>query len=135
MYLNSLLISVITLFGYMMASIIINAVGNKNLLSNGTHKKHIYILWYKFNFAQFVNLINFFFVTISWIVYGLLISGTCGIALNWAPNSTATLLLAAGNISIGSISSSALVSAIVSMFPTATRYVECFKLIKTLILI
>ncbi|CAO1425766.1 unnamed protein product [Diamesa serratosioi] len=86
MYLNSLLISVITLFGYVMASIIINAVGNKNLL-----------------------------------IYGLLISGTCGIALKWAPNSTATLLLAAGNISIGSISSSALVSSIVSMFPTATR--------------
>ncbi|CAO1431496.1 unnamed protein product [Diamesa tonsa] len=86
MYLNSLLISVITLFGYMMASIIINAVGNKNLL-----------------------------------IFGMLVSGVCGILLNWAPNSTATLLLAAGNISIGSIASSALVSAIVSMFPTATR--------------
>lgn len=39
MYLNSLLISVITLFGYMMASIIINAVGNKNLLSNEQNAK------------------------------------------------------------------------------------------------
>lgn len=44
MYLNSLLISVITLFGYMMASVIINAVGNKNLLSNEQNKYIFYVL-------------------------------------------------------------------------------------------
>lgn len=86
-----------------MASSIINAVGNKNILS----KKAIINLIIDFNFIL--------------IVYGLLMSGACGIALYWAKNSLTIILLSAGYISISSIASTTLIGSVVSLFPTSTR--------------
>lgn len=60
------------------------------------------------------------------LVFGLLISGSCGIGLYWAGNTTTIVLLSAGYISIASIASTTLVGSIVSLFPTATRWSDLF---------
>lgn len=109
MFFNSMLISVIQLAAYILASAIINEIGNKNLLGmliiidsrHSTRSK-----CFSFN-----------------VVFGLSISGTCAIGLYWARDSISTLLLAAGYISLASVSSTTLISSVVSLFPTSTRYV------------
>ncbi|XP_055387750.1 synaptic vesicle glycoprotein 2B-like [Condylostylus longicornis] len=58
----------------------------------------------------------------KWIlVFGLLISGSSGIILYWAKDSLATLILTATYVTVGSISSTALLGVTVSLFPTSLR--------------
>lgn len=124
---NSLLISLIQLGLYLMASSIINAVGNRNILSksNLRHSRRC-----KSNQTEMIKIILTSEVQIKIslnvsifrsTVFGLMISGSCGISLYWAQDTTTILLLSAGYISIASISSTTLVGSIVSLFPTSTR--------------
>uniref|UniRef100_A0A182S6T5 Major facilitator superfamily (MFS) profile domain-containing protein n=1 Tax=Anopheles maculatus TaxID=74869 RepID=A0A182S6T5_9DIPT len=53
--------------------------------------------------------------------YGLLLAGSCGTALYWARSSLVTLILSSCYITICSIASTALVGAVVAMFPTSMR--------------
>uniref|UniRef100_A0AAG5CTN4 Major facilitator superfamily (MFS) profile domain-containing protein n=1 Tax=Anopheles atroparvus TaxID=41427 RepID=A0AAG5CTN4_ANOAO len=85
-YLYSLIIGSVGIGAYAVTTLMINSIGNRNLL-----------------------------------VYGLLLGGLCGTALYWARSSLVTLVLSSCYITICSIASTALVGAVVAMFPTSMR--------------
>ncbi|XP_037029687.1 synaptic vesicle glycoprotein 2C [Bradysia coprophila] len=55
------------------------------------------------------------------LIYGLCVSGCCGIGLFWARNSMTTVALSSLYTTIGSISSTALIGIVVNLFPTSLR--------------
>ncbi|XP_053680500.1 putative metabolite transport protein YwtG [Anopheles nili] len=85
-YLYSLIIGCVGIGAYAVTTVMINSIGNRNLLA-----------------------------------YGLLLAGSCGTALYWARSSLVTLILSSCYITICSIASTALVGAVVAMFPTSMR--------------
>uniref|UniRef100_A0A182P260 Major facilitator superfamily (MFS) profile domain-containing protein n=1 Tax=Anopheles epiroticus TaxID=199890 RepID=A0A182P260_9DIPT len=85
-YLYSLIIGCVGIGAYAVTTVMINSIGNRNILT-----------------------------------YGLLLAGFCGTALYWARSSLVTLILSSCYITIGSIASTALVGAVVAMFPTSMR--------------
>lgn len=85
-YLYSLIIGCVGIGAYAVTTIMINSIGNRNILT-----------------------------------YGLLLAGSCGTALYWARSSLVTLILSSCYITICSIASTALVGAVVAMFPTSMR--------------
>lgn len=85
-YLYSLIIGCVGIGAYGVTTLMINSIGNRNIL-----------------------------------VYGLLLAGTSGTALYWARSSLVTLVLSSCYITICSIASTALVGAVVAMFPTSMR--------------
>lgn len=54
--------------------------------------------------------------------YGLLVSGILGITLYWSVSSLMTLIVAAAFITIGCVSFSSLMGAVVALFPTQFRW-------------
>jgi MFS family permease len=107
MYLNSLIIGVVSIFGYTLTSIVINAVGNKNIIGSPSFEKIVDLL-------PGANI----FCT---AVYGLFVSGCCGLMMYWAKSSLTTLILSSIYVTISSVSTTALVGTIVALFPTSTR--------------
>nr|XP_040223800.2 uncharacterized protein LOC120950102 [Anopheles coluzzii] len=85
-YLYSLIIGCVGIGAYAVTTVMINSIGNRNILT-----------------------------------YGLLLAGSCGTALYWARSSLVTLILSSCYITICSIASTALVGAVVAMFPTSMR--------------
>lgn len=85
-YLYSLIIGCVGIGAYAVTTLMINSIGNRNLL-----------------------------------VYGLLLAGCCGTALYWARSTLVTLILSSCYITVCSIASTALVGAVVAMFPTSMR--------------
>uniref|UniRef100_A0A182RT93 MFS domain-containing protein n=1 Tax=Anopheles funestus TaxID=62324 RepID=A0A182RT93_ANOFN len=85
-YLYSLIIGCVGIGAYAVTTIMINSIGNRNILT-----------------------------------YGLLLAGSSGTALYWARSSLVTLILSSCYITICSIASTALVGAVVAMFPTSMR--------------
>uniref|UniRef100_A0A182VRC7 Major facilitator superfamily (MFS) profile domain-containing protein n=1 Tax=Anopheles minimus TaxID=112268 RepID=A0A182VRC7_9DIPT len=85
-YLYSLIIGCVGIGAYAVTTIMINSIGNRNILT-----------------------------------YGLLMAGSCGTALYWARSSLVTLILSSCYITICSIASTALIGAVVAMFPTSMR--------------
>lgn len=63
----------------------------------------------------------FIHIFMPFLVFGLLISGSCGLGLYWATSSLNTVILASCYVSIGGICSTALIGVIVNMFPTSLR--------------
>ncbi|XP_055551438.1 synaptic vesicle glycoprotein 2B-like [Wyeomyia smithii] len=86
MYLKSLIIGMVGVLAYLITTVLINCIGNRNIL-----------------------------------VYGLLVSGVCGLSMYWAKTSLTILALSTTYITISSIASTALVGSVVAMFPTSMR--------------
>uniref|UniRef100_A0A182N761 Major facilitator superfamily (MFS) profile domain-containing protein n=1 Tax=Anopheles dirus TaxID=7168 RepID=A0A182N761_9DIPT len=87
-YLYSLIIGCVGIGAYAVTTVMINSIGNRNILT-----------------------------------YGLLLAGCSGTALYWARSSLVTLVLSSCYITVCSIASTALVGAVVAMFPTSMRSV------------
>ncbi|XP_065364157.1 uncharacterized protein LOC135957355 [Calliphora vicina] len=54
-------------------------------------------------------------------VFGLVIAGTCGIALYWSSSALTTLIISALYVCMGSISSTSAIGTSVNLFPTSLR--------------
>jgi VNT family MFS transporter (synaptic vesicle glycoprotein 2) len=94
---------VVTIIGYIVAGMLINALGKKKLLS----KFHLVLL--------------FNFITLSFLDILGIISGSCAMSIYFAQNSLTTIILSSFFVSLGSIGINVILAVVVDLFPTTLR--------------